>query len=155
MAGAGRSVLTVLREQLARQLDSVMLQQYDSLMALYLEGGELQEVPPALRLLFIPVNRRLLQTSVAYDAAEGMAQVRISVLIVQGETDLQVSVRDAEALSAARPGSELVVIPEANHVFKHTASRDLGGQIVSYTGPSLPIVPELVDAIVEWMSQLP
>ena len=155
LAGAGRPVLTVLREQLARQLDSAMLQQYDSLMALYLEGGELQEVPPALRLLFVPVNRRFLQTSVAYDAAEGMAQVRISVLIVQGETDLQVSVRDAEALSAARPGSELVVIPEANHVFKHTASRDLGGQIVSYTDPSLPIVPELVDAIVEWVAGLP
>jgi len=155
LAGAGRPVLTVLREQLARQLDSAMLHHYDSLMTRYLDGAELQDVPPVLRLLFVPINRKFMQTSVAYDAADQMAQVRVPVLVVQGETDLQVSVLDSDALGAARPGSRVVVIPEANHVFKRTASTQLAGQVATYTDPSLPIVPELVNAIADWLSHVP
>jgi len=155
LAGAGRPVLTVLREQLARQLDSAMLHQYDSLMTLYLDGVELQAVPPVLRVLLVPINRRFMQTSVAYDAADQMARVQVPVLIVQGETDLQISVLDAEALAIARPEARVVVIQEANHVFKRTPSTVLAGQMTTYIDPSLPIVPELIDAIVDWMSQLP
>ena len=56
------------------------------------------------------------------------------VLIVQGTTDLQVSVADAQALSAAAPAARLVIVPGMNHVLK-MAGGDLAQQMPSYSDP--------------------
>jgi len=80
--------------------------------------------------------------------------VRQPVLIVQGETDLQATVADAERLHAARRDARLVVVPGVNHVLKHVTDRTLAGQMLTYTDPAIPIVPEVVVAIADWILAL-
>jgi len=154
VSGLGRPLTEVIREQLGRQLDSATLVRYDTAMKHYLLGEQPADVPPQLAMLFVPVNQTFMRSLAAFDAPAAIRAVRQPVLIVQGETDLQASVADAVRLHAARPDARLVVVPEVNHVLKHVADKTLAGQGPSYTDPSLPIAPEVVAAIADWILAL-
>jgi pimeloyl-ACP methyl ester carboxylesterase len=90
----------------------------------------------------------------AFDPPAAIRAVRQPVLIVQGETDLQATVADAERLHAARPDARLVLIPEVNHVLKHDTAQTMAGQMGSYTDPAAPIVAAVVTAIADWIKAL-
>ena len=154
VSGLGRPLSVVLREQLSRNHDSATLVRYDTAMAHYLRGEPPGDVPQDLAVLFLPVNQSFLRSWAAFDPPAAIKGVRQPVLIVQGETDLQASVADAERLHAARPDARLVVVPETNHVLKHTIDRTLAGQMPTYTDPTIPIVPEVVAAIAGWILAL-
>ena len=83
----------------------------------------------------------------AQDPARLAAAVKLPVLIVQGDRDLQVSVADAQALAAAQPKARLTIAPGVNHVLKAVASDDRAANAATYADPSLPIAPAVVDAI--------
>lgn len=153
IAGLGRPFVTVLREQLSRQLDSANLARFDTAMARYLGDGPV-EPPPGLGMLFLPVNRRFVQTTAAFDATATVARIPVPVLIVQGAADLQVRVADAEALHAARPDARLAILPGVNHVMKH-AEGPLGAQLASYRDPTMPVAPELIEAVAAWILSVP
>ncbi|GAC1413298.1 MAG: alpha/beta hydrolase [Gemmatimonadaceae bacterium] len=154
MSGAGRPILPVLREQIAKQLPPAEIAKWDSASARYLRGEDPGDVHPGLKALLQPTNRKFMQSWVKYDPALEIAKVKVPVLIVQGGRDIQISEGDARALKAAQPAATLVVIPAANHVFRAAASDDRVGQAKLYTDPTIPIVPELTPAIAEWIKKL-
>jgi len=154
VSGLARPLVDVIREQLSRQFDSTMLVRYDTAMKQYLAGEQPADVPPQLAMLFVPVNRTFLRSLAAFDAPAAIRAVRQPVMIVQGETDLQATVADAERVHAARPDARYVLVPEVNHVLKHVADRTLVGQDASYKDPSLAIAPEVVAAIADWILAL-
>ena len=154
VSGLGRALGDVLREQLGRQFDSATLVRYDTAMKYYLRGEQPADVLPQLAMLFLPVNRTFLRSLAAFDPPAAIRAVRQPVLIVQGETDLQASVADAERLHAARPDARLVVIREANHVLKLVAERTMEGQMGTYRDPTVPIMPDVVAAIADWIRSL-
>lgn len=154
VSGLGRPLTAVMREQLARQFDSVTLARYDTAMKHYLQGEQPADVPQQLAMLFVPVNQTFMRSLAAFDAPATIRAVRQPVLIVQGETDLQATVADAERLHAARPDARLLLIPETNHVLKHVADTTLAGQMGTYQNPSVPIVAGVVTAIADWILAL-
>lgn len=111
------------------------------------------DVPQQLAMLFVP-NRTFLRSMADFDPPAAIRAVRQPVLIVQGETDLQASIADAERLHAARPDARLVLIPAVNHVLKHMTDHTMAGQMASYQDPSVPIVPAVVAAIADWIKAL-
>lgn len=156
VSGLGRGLREVLREQLRRQFDSATVARADTAMDAYLRGEQPKDVPPGLEMLFVPVNRTFMRSLTALDPPAAIRAVRQPVLIVQGETDLQVTVADAERLHAARPGAQLAVIPEMNHVLKQDTNPTLLGQMTTtYQNPTIPIMPRVVAVIAEWITALP
>jgi len=154
MAGTGRPLTTVLREQLARQLDSAQLAAYDRTMVAYLADGPMPAVDPSLRMLLNPTVRRFLRTESALDPAAEARRLPVPLLVLQGATDIQVSVADAEALRAARPDAEVHVLPETSHMFVHAASREPVAQAPGYTDPSAALVPELVPLLAGFVERV-
>ena len=154
LSGAGRPIMSVLREQISKQLPPADLVKWDSASARYLRGEEPGDVLPGLRSLLLPANRNFMQTWAKYDPVAEIRSAKVPVLIVQGGRDIQVTEADARALKAADPVAQLVVIPAANHVFRAAASADRIAQLRLYTDPTIPIVPELTPAIVEWIKKL-
>jgi pimeloyl-ACP methyl ester carboxylesterase len=154
LSGAGRPIMLILREQLSKQLPPEEIVKWDSASARYLRGEDAGDVHPGLRSLLLPANRKFMQNWAQYDPAAEIARVKVPVLIVQGGRDVQVSEGDARALKTAYPAAKLVVIPAANHVFRAAASVDRMAQLRLYTDPTIPIVPELTPAIVEWVNKL-
>ncbi|HET8749186.1 MAG TPA: alpha/beta fold hydrolase [Sphingomicrobium sp.] len=156
VSGAGRKLSDVLREQLranpanAPVLDSAMTA-LDSL-----ERGQHVDVTgmnPALQRLFAPQVQDFLIDMFRHDPAKLAASLKVPLLIVQGERDLQVSVADAKALAAAQPKAKLVLIPAMNHVLKDVARDDRPVNLATYADPSLPVDSGLVDSIASFVKR--
>jgi len=154
VSGLGRALGDVMREQLSRQFDSATMVRYDTAWKQYLRGDQPADVPQHMEMLFVPVNRTYMRSLAAFDPPAAIRAVRQPVLLVQGVTDLQVTVADAERLHTARPDARLVLMPDVNHVLKRVADRTLPGQMSTYQDPGIPIVPEAVQAIADWILAL-
>lgn len=150
VSGAGRRLSDVIREQLrANPANAPVL---DPAMAALdaLDRGQHVDVTnmnPALLRLFAPQVQDFLIDDFRYDPAKLAAALNVPLLIVQGERDIQVSVADAKNLAAAQPKAALVLVPAMNHVLKDIAVEDRAANLATYSDPSLPIDPSLVDAI--------
>jgi fermentation-respiration switch protein FrsA (DUF1100 family) len=110
-------------------------------------------VPPFLNALFRPSVRPYLRSWFAYSPTEEIAKLSVPVLIVQGSTDVQVKVEDANRLAAAKAGSKLVVVEGMNHVLK-IAQGNVMEQMPSYSNPALPVVPRVIDEIAGFVKAL-
>ena|SRR3989442_1297660 len=154
VSGLGRPLGVVMREQLARQFDSATLVRYDTAMAQYLRGEQPKDVPPQLTVLFVPINLSFMKSLTSFDPPAAIRAVRQPVLIVQGGRDLQVTVADAERLRAAKPEAQLVVVPLANHVLKQATDTTLIGQMPTYQKATVPILPDVANAIADWILKL-
>ena len=108
-------------------------------------------VPAPLAPLFNAAVQGYLIDLMAYDPARLAGATRLPMLIVQGETDLQVGVEDARALAAARPRAKLVLIPGVNHVWRQ-APPDPAANAATYRDTSIPVDPAVATAIARFVS---
>lgn len=146
IAGVGRPAGKIIHEQLSTRIPPEMLALADRTIG-QLERGETPDsAPPALGALFRPSVQPYLISWFRYDPAAEIAKLTVPTTVVQGTTDIQVSVADARALGAAQPKATLLIIDGMNHVMKKVPA-DQGAQLKSYGDPALPVVPELVEAI--------
>ena len=153
IAGVGRKATEVLTEQLKAQLSPEVLAQTGRIMASIEKGEEPDSVPSFLNALFRPSVRPYLRSWFAYSPVEEIARLNVPVLIIQGSTDVQVKVEDANLLAAAKPGSKLVIVEGMNHVLK-TAQGNVMEQMPSYSNPALPVVPRVIDEIAGFVKTL-
>jgi pimeloyl-ACP methyl ester carboxylesterase len=158
VSSPGRRLGVVLREQLrANPANAPVLDQATTAIEA-LEGGlrvDPTTLHPGLRTLFAPQVQAYLIDLLRCDPAGLAAHVRVPMLILQGERDLQVSLTDARALAAADPRAKLVVVPAANHVLKAVTSDDRGANLATYADSSLPLAPGVVDAIAGFVTAPP
>lgn len=148
-AGAGRRLSELMREQLrANPANAPILP--TALKAIdELEAGRRVDVAgmhPALAQLFAPPVQDFMINEMSYDPAALVKAYPGRVLVLQGTTDLQVSMADAEKLAAARPGVALTKLDGVNHVLKAAPAERLGNT-ATYADPSLPLAPGVADAI--------
>ena len=146
IAGAGKALDDILRVQLKPRLPPELFAQNERILLALERGEQVSDVPPALLALYRPSVQPYLISSMKVDPRAVVGALRMPLLILQGATDLQVSVADAQALSAAAPAARLVIVPGMNHVLK-MVSGDLAQQMPSYGDPALPLAPALVDAV--------
>ena len=150
VSGAGRRLSDVIREQLrANPANAPLL---DSAMTALdvLESGQHVDVSamhPALQKLFAPQVQDYLIDMFRQNPASLAAALKVPLLIVQGERDLQVSTADAKALAAAQPKARLVLLPQMNHVLKDVATDDRAANLATYADSSLPVDRDAVEAI--------
>jgi uncharacterized protein len=149
IAGAGRPIGVIIREQLSKQIDGRLLTQAAAVLEQLEAGDTVSDVPaePVLAALFRPSLQPYLISWMKYDPAQEFAGMTVPALIVQGTTDIQVDVADARLLAAARPDAELLLIDGMSHVLK-AAALDSAAQRRAYSDPSLPVVPELLERLV-------
>lgn len=145
LSGAGRTAGAVLRQQLATLPEPLHGQAFAALAELE-AGRTLADTPPQLAALFRPSVQAYLISWLALDPAGLAAAYRGPLLIVQGTTDLQVTVEDARALAAARPDATLVLLDGVNHVLKF-APADPAANAATYRDPSLPLAPGVAEAV--------
>lgn len=147
LAGIASGAADVLRVQLAGKLPPELAADSERILGA-LERGQLADnVPPALQMLYRPSVQPYMVSWFNYHPAQEVARLKIPVLIAQGDTDIQVSVSEAEGLKKAKPDAQLVIVPGMNHVLKLDSTRG----IASYSDPTLSIAPALMDAIIGFL----
>jgi len=147
IAGSGRSIDKVLREQLSVRLPPPLLAKADAILDRLRGGQQVPEVPAQLDALFRPSVQPYLISLFHHDPARALARVRQPTLILQGTSDIQVDVADAQALQRARPDAELQLIAGMNHVLRIVPA-DVKKQLASYNDPGLPLARDLVQRLV-------
>jgi pimeloyl-ACP methyl ester carboxylesterase len=152
IAGIADGASTLMRKQLEGKLPPELEKESERILVSLESGVVVDPVPPALTTLFRPSVQPYLISWFKYVPAQRIAELTMPVLVVQGNTDIQVDVVQANRLHGARPGAKLEIIPGMNHVFKHVrAVPEL--QVASYGDPSLPVSPLLVKSIADFLQQ--
>lgn len=151
LAGPGRPIGTVLREQLAN-VPEPLRGQAVAILAELEAGRPVTDVPPQLAALFRPSVQPYLISWLPLDPAAMVADYEGPVMIGQGTTDLQVGLTDANALAAARPGARLTIWQGVNHLLK-LAPADRAANTATYSDPTLPLAPGVVDDVAGFILQ--
>jgi len=149
VAGAGRGIGVVLKEQLSSQPKVVQDEAFPMIDTLTM-GKKLQHVSPAMMALFRPSIQPYMISWLKYDPAVELKKLKIPVLIIQGTTDIQVSVVDAKLLSAAKPDAKLLLIDKMNHILR-TVDGDRDANLATYNNASLPLADGFVKEIADFI----
>jgi pimeloyl-ACP methyl ester carboxylesterase len=151
LAGVGQSADKTLQQQLAQQ-PPVVLDQSLPIIDKLVAGETVDNVPPMLNSLFRPSVQPYLISWFKYDPAKEIAKLKIPVLIIQGTTDIQVTIEDADKLAAAYPKAQKEIIEGMNHILKE-ATHDRTQNIQTYSQPELPLKTELAPIINEFINR--
>lgn len=152
IAGSGRAIDQLLREQLQGRLPPALLATAFYLLDELKAGRTDEQVPEKLQVLFRPSVQPYLISLFRYDPAEAFANTTAPALIVQGTHDIQVDLQDAERLQDAREDAEVAIIGGMNHVLRITPAGP-AGQTASYSRPELPIAHELTERISQFLRE--
>ncbi|MES2097485.1 MAG: alpha/beta fold hydrolase [Pseudomonadota bacterium] len=156
LSAGGRPLGKVIRDQLtANPANAPILP--DALRALdALEAGkrfDASTLPAPLQPLFGDKIQPYMIDLLSYDPARLIAAVRLPVLILQGDRDIQVGVGDAQALKGAQPKAELNLLPGINHVLRPVTGEDRAANIATYGDAKLPIAPIVGDTVAAFVTR--
>lgn len=151
LCGAGKPIDEVLREQMSRQPKAIQDAFFPILDELK-QGNTVEKVPTELMSLARPSVQPYMISWLQYDPRSEIEKLTIPALIVQGTTDIQVSVADAESLSQANPNAKKVVIKDMNHVLKTCVTTTATVQQLTYTNPKIPLHKDLVFCITQFIA---
>jgi pimeloyl-ACP methyl ester carboxylesterase len=152
VAGIARRASEILRDQLRPKLPPDLWRENERILVRLEAGQRADSVPPALWSLYRPSVQPYVISWLRYTPTAEIARLSVPVLIVQGTTDVQVGVGEAEALGKARPDADLVIVNGMNHVLKEVPA-DPARQQASYLDPSLPVVPELAERVAAFVKR--
>jgi len=145
LAGAGDRIDRIIESQLKTQLPQ-LVEQARSLFDSLGQGFTVQEPKNYLASLFHKSVQPYIMSWMKYDPQAEIKKLSFPVLILQGTTDIQVSVEDARKLKAAKPDATLQIITGMNHILK-PAPADSKQNIATYTQPELGLHPALTAII--------
>jgi fermentation-respiration switch protein FrsA (DUF1100 family) len=87
-----------------------------------------------------------------FDPREEIKKVNCPVLVIQGTTDLQITVEGATEMSRNALKPSLKIIEGMNHVLR-TSTIDVNANMATYNNPTLPLHPDLIGVIKEFLGK--
>lgn len=151
IAGAADKAANVLRRQLHGKLSPDLLRFNEKILTSLEAGRIVRDVPREFLALYRPSVQPYLISWFKLSPTKEIAKLQMPCLIVQGGTDIQVNIADADALNANSKNCSLKLIAGMNHILK-TVPNNMDGQIASYSDPTLPIDSELMHTLTEFLS---
>ncbi|TWR27443.1 alpha/beta fold hydrolase [Mucilaginibacter pallidiroseus] len=153
VAGAGRPADQIVMEQVKATQPAFIFDQYKRMQDSLRKGKFTDNIDPKLYPIARPDIQPYLMSWFRYDPIREMKKVKIPTLILQGTTDIQVPVTDAEKLKKANSAATLVIVPGMNHILKE-APADQAQNAATYSQSNLPIKPEVTAAIVDFVKRI-
>lgn len=151
IAGAGVRADQILLEQMKSQpeyFERGIKKMLDSLR----RGKIDKNVDPSLYSIARPSIQPYIMSWCRFDPAKEIKQVKVPVLVMHGTTDLQVNVSNAEKLRKSKT-TNVLIINGMNHVLKE-APIDREKNLATYKQPDLPLKPELITGMVDFINTL-
>lgn len=154
IAGPGLTMTATIRRQLADplRLPSEELRAAGARMIDAIEAGEVAEdLPAPLNQMFGPETQRMLTEWSRWDPAKEAAAFDGPILVVQGTTDRQAELDEAERLAAASDHARMLIIDGMNHVLVQDAGTLYEQAAGSYFDPSIPLDETLVREVSDFL----
>ncbi|WP_295180481.1 alpha/beta hydrolase [uncultured Christiangramia sp.] len=153
LAGAADPIDEIITEQvtnMAPELGVSARTAFDEMA----ENGETSNYSPMLEAVFRPSVQPFMASWMKYNPSEEISKLKIPVLVVNGTSDIQVSEEQAQKLAEANENSELVILDQMNHIFRKIEAKDRLVNSKSYNEPNLPLHPELISILTEFVKEL-
>ena len=153
LAGAADPIDEIITEQvtnMAPELGVSARTAFDEMA----ENGETSNYSPMLEAVFRPSVQPFMASWMKYNPSEEISKLKIPVLVVNGTSDIQVSEEQAQKLAEANENSELAILDQMNHIFRKIETKDRLVNTKSYNEPNLPLHPELVSILTEFVKEL-
>jgi pimeloyl-ACP methyl ester carboxylesterase len=145
LAGLSEDLYTTLRRQLSNQPTVVKDAAFPILDSLKI-GVKVDSVPPFLQSLMGPSVQNYFMSFMRYDPREEIKKLGIPILIIQGSTDLQITVQGASEMSNNSDFASLKIIEGMNHVLRKSSS-EATENMATYNHTELPLHNELIEEI--------
>ena len=149
LAGAGQSIDNVIIEQInltAPQFNEETKRIFTALK----KGKTVKDYPQALTSIFKEDIQDFMRNWIQYEPTKVIKKMKIPLLIINGDKDLQVSVDEAKKLKAVAPEAKLVIIENMNHVLVPIAGDNLDNS-KSYNEPHRKISDELTNEVINFI----
>jgi len=117
------------------------------------KGKTTPNIDPALYFIASPNMQNFIMSWCRYDPLRGIKRIKAPMLLIQGTTDLAVPTENGRKLKKAKSDATLVEIKGMNHILKE-APADEENNYATYDKPDLPLKPELVPALVEFINKV-
>lgn len=153
VSGAGERVSEILRHQLAHRLTGELVNKNEEILKALESGTVGTSVPPELLQLYRPSIQPYLVSLFKYSPTVEIAKLEIPVLIIHGTSDVQVTQNNAEKLKTASKQATLLVVQGMDHIMKKPGI-SMEDRLASYNNSTLPIAPEVIPAIENFVRNL-
>lgn len=105
----------------------------------------------AARVGGIRVNAKWWREQLAYDPRADLSRVRVPVLAITGEKDVQVDPADLDVIANLVPGARIRRVPDLTHVLRRT---DGPGTVFGYRKLlRRPVEDDLLTGIAQWLAE--
>ncbi len=149
VSGVARTADVILSEQLAKQ----NLATHTKVILDSLKMGHRVKNLGRLDKLFRPSVQAYMISWFKYNPSVEIKKLTCPVLIVQGDNDIQVKVKDAQLLKEALPDAELLIIPKMNHVLK-IIKGSFEDNLKSYYNSDLGVSKKLIKATASFINKM-
>lgn len=154
LCGAGQPAYSLIEEQLKNaKVPKELLNVCNAIIDSLKLGIIVKNVDPSLATLFRPGVQPYMISWFKYDPVREISKLSKPILVIEGTTDIQVSVKDAELLSKANKKAKLDVIENMNHILKDVPTQDRTKNIQSYYNPDLALSAKLCKSIVKFIKE--
>jgi uncharacterized protein len=145
--GAAATLKTQLKGKLGT-LEPIVFKQLDSLK----NGQSVTCTNPMLMSILRPSVQPYMKSWFAYTPTKVLANIKKPCLILQGNKDVQVETKNANALKKANPKAQLTIVKNMNHVLVTVKNEEENTN--SYKNANLPLSYELIKTIVAFCKKL-
>jgi len=147
ISGCGRTANLLLEDQLEKQYNKHQTKVILDSLKLGFNVEELGQ----LNYLMRSSVQHYMRSWFAYDPAVEISKLTCRVLIIQGDNDVQVKVKEGDMLYSSKPDADYYTISKMNHVFREIKG-NFSDNIKSYYNPDLPISEKLTKKIVKFLA---
>ncbi|MDB5016874.1 MAG: hypothetical protein JWQ84_1706 [Mucilaginibacter sp.] len=130
-----------------------MVDKFKVIMDSLKKGKTTPEVDPSLYYIARPSIQNFLMSWCRYDPLRVIKKIKIPILIIQGATDLTVASDNGDKLKKAKSDAILLNIKDMNHILKD-APADPEKNAATFANPDLPLKPEMVSGIVDFINKV-
>jgi len=152
VSGMGRSFDEVIAEQISKNALLAIQKESQAIMDSLKSGSLVSEVPSYFNALYRPSVQPYLISLLKYAPLAQASMLQKPVLILQGDADSQIQVKDAEALARVVKQAQLVIIPKMDHVLKEVL--DAQKPLANYSNAEGPLAPGFLNALTDFIKNL-
>lgn len=153
LAGIASSGYETLKRQLSTNQPPFVTEAAIPILDSLNSGYNVDNVPAYLNGLFHPKMQGYLMSWMKYVPQQEIKKLNIPILIVQGTTDVQITVEEAKKMATVNSNCQLKIIDNMNHVLKEVSTTEMNENVATYANPNLPLHPELMPTLVSFIKK--
>jgi len=150
--GAGEQADKLLNDQMKAK-PQFLQDEFKTIMDSLRKGKTTDNVDPSLYYVARPTIQHFLMSWCRCVPIRGIKAIKKPVLIIQGTTDLLISAENGQKLKKAKSDAAYLEIKNMNHILKQ-APADEDQNYDTYSKPDLPLKPEMVKGVIDFINRL-